>query len=341
MYFNDVGFNLNGVQYYYVKNLQGDVVKVVDGSGAEVASYSYDAWGKVLTATGAMASVNPIRYRGYYYDSESNFYYLKSRYYNPQWGRFVNADILFSTNEVAENNIFVYCRNNPVNRVDNEGERSFTIISKNEMKERSQTWSKEFIMWIEGLLLAQEYVDVNCDNEGVYLKNGGPMKFTYNNKEYELYRFETTVVLYDKWWCTIEKSVVTYGGTVEAWNAFANMIEDDLGRYGDVTFWVGSLGVSYAVGKLVELIFGEGLVGFIVTLVAAVGGKVIFDSFDDLQRTIHRDIQNHDGGDWYIFNWSVVEYYSDIRGSTWFLLDYFSKLTQLINALKNSQGAIR
>ena len=72
-------------QCIFVKNLQGDVEKVLDAeTGAVLASYSYDAWGNILTATGDMESVNPIRYRGYYLDAETGLYYLHSRYYDPQ-----------------------------------------------------------------------------------------------------------------------------------------------------------------------------------------------------------------------------------------------------------------
>ena len=84
--------------YYYVLNLQGDVVKLVDVSGAEVASYEYDAWGNVLSQSGSMASTNP-RYRGYYYDSETGFYYLQSRYYDPANRRFINADSYAGTGQ--------------------------------------------------------------------------------------------------------------------------------------------------------------------------------------------------------------------------------------------------
>ena len=68
--------------YYYVLNLQGDVVKLVDGSGTSVASYAYDAWGKILSSSGSKAEINPLRYRGYYYDTETGFYYVSSRYYD-------------------------------------------------------------------------------------------------------------------------------------------------------------------------------------------------------------------------------------------------------------------
>ena len=78
--------------YYYVLNLQGDVVKLVTESGAVAASYEYDAWGKILSSSGSKAEINPLRYRGYYYDTETGFYYLQSRYYDPVTHRFINAD---------------------------------------------------------------------------------------------------------------------------------------------------------------------------------------------------------------------------------------------------------
>ena len=74
----------NGVEYYYITNLQGDVVSLVNPTtGAPVATYEYDPFGKVISATGDLAAINPLRYRGYYYDTETGFYYLQSRYYDP------------------------------------------------------------------------------------------------------------------------------------------------------------------------------------------------------------------------------------------------------------------
>ena len=108
--------------YYYVTNLQGDVVNILNASGGIVATYSYNAWGKVLTATGTMAGVNPLRYRGYYYDTDTGLYYLKSRYYDPEICRFINADNLVSTGQgTLGTNMFAYCGNNPVSRADTGG----------------------------------------------------------------------------------------------------------------------------------------------------------------------------------------------------------------------------
>ena len=72
-------------------NAQGDVVAVTSGGLSVVASYTYDAWGRLVTSSGWMASINPLRYRGYYYDTETGFYYVQSRYYDPIVKRFINA----------------------------------------------------------------------------------------------------------------------------------------------------------------------------------------------------------------------------------------------------------
>lgn len=118
--------------YYVVTNLQGDVIGLVDGSGTEVVSYTYDAWGNLRSMTGSLASTvgqyNPIRYRGYVYDNETGFYYLNSRYYNPEWGRFINADIYVSTGQgMTGANMFAYCGNDPANREDVTGKKAIAF----------------------------------------------------------------------------------------------------------------------------------------------------------------------------------------------------------------------
>ena len=108
--------------YYYITNLQGDVMYLVDASGNEVAAYDYDPYGKIISATGAMAEINPLRYRGYYYDSETGFYYLQSRYYDPEICRFINADSYASTGQgFIGFNMFAYCNNSPIISTDKSG----------------------------------------------------------------------------------------------------------------------------------------------------------------------------------------------------------------------------
>ena len=116
-------FSYNGTVYYYVTNLQGDIVMIVNANGTSKASYTYDAFGNLLSSSGTMANINPLRYRGYYYDAETGFYYLKSRYYDPAICRFINADGLASTGQgFLGCNMFSYCRNNPICRIDSDGQ---------------------------------------------------------------------------------------------------------------------------------------------------------------------------------------------------------------------------
>ena len=101
-------------------------MSTVDGQGAVVASYNYDPYGNLISdepAENAVGHLNPLRYREYYYDSESGFYYLQSRYYDPELGRFINADSYASTGQgILSNNMFAYCGNCPVVYTDPSGE---------------------------------------------------------------------------------------------------------------------------------------------------------------------------------------------------------------------------
>lgn len=116
-------------EYYYIRNVQDDIIGLLDKDGNQVVTYTYTAWGEVLEIDGSLKDtvgvLNPYRYRGYRYDTETGFYYLQSRYYNPQWGRFLNADELFVLrffqDSFLQYNLFSYCRNNPVNFFDPSG----------------------------------------------------------------------------------------------------------------------------------------------------------------------------------------------------------------------------
>ena len=131
-------YSTNGTSfqtYYYVLNLQGDVVKLIHyipGFEYEsVATYEYDAWGNILSSSGRLAEINPLRYRGYYYDNETGFYYLQSRYYDPVNRRFINADGLISSNwSFSGLNMFAYCENDPVGRSDPSGMLSLSELGE-------------------------------------------------------------------------------------------------------------------------------------------------------------------------------------------------------------------
>lgn len=122
-----LGFLLNGTQYFYITNQMGDVIGITDTQGNELAQYEYDEWGNVTAVTGDtdIANTNPLRYRGYYYDNETGYYYLQSRYYDPSICRFINADnAIYAKIQIDYKsgiNIFVYSCDNPINYSDPDG----------------------------------------------------------------------------------------------------------------------------------------------------------------------------------------------------------------------------
>ena len=133
-----------GVVYYYVLNAQGDVVGLLNSSGELVVEYKYDPWGKLLetiigvdetdskyAAYNNMGLRNPLRYRGYIYDRDTGLYYLQSRYYDPEVGRFINADGFVTTDVLGllSSNMFVYCENNPICKTDISGEATVSIFA--------------------------------------------------------------------------------------------------------------------------------------------------------------------------------------------------------------------
>ena len=122
---NPVSMRVSGKDYFYVRNLQNDVIALIDDTGETVVEYKYNSWGKILSITGRKAGTigktNPFRYRGYYYDEETGMYYLKNRYYDPEIRRFISADSYISGFNSTMCNVFCYCGNNPVSNSDPEG----------------------------------------------------------------------------------------------------------------------------------------------------------------------------------------------------------------------------
>lgn len=131
-----VRFDYNGTTYFYLKNPQDNIVGIADSSGKIIANYAYDSWGKLVSITDEnsidvstnsahIAHKNPLRYRGYYYDSETGLYYLNSRYYDPETGRFVSGG-----DNLSNLNLYRYCRNNPINPIDITWEDAILLIDK-------------------------------------------------------------------------------------------------------------------------------------------------------------------------------------------------------------------
>ena len=140
------GFNHNGTDYLYKKNIQGDIIGIYNPENKLICKYIYDAWGnhvcRILSNNGeyvditdtsnyninsnyiTIANLNPFRYRSYYFDTETDLYYLNSRYYDPQTGRFINADSIenLDTENLNGFNLYMYCANNPILFIDDNGE---------------------------------------------------------------------------------------------------------------------------------------------------------------------------------------------------------------------------
>ena len=167
-------FSYNGTMYFYVKNLQGDVIRIIDLAGTEVASYVYDAWGNIKDTNGepTIREINPIRYRGYVYDTETGLYYLQSRYYDPFAGRFLNADAYYDTcNSVLSTNMFAYCESDPINYIDPYGYASYKNSYRyNKSSKTYNITTKINIMWTN---LTYKYT----------IKNG-VVKFSFEKNTY-------------------------------------------------------------------------------------------------------------------------------------------------------------
>ncbi|MBO5736976.1 MAG: RHS repeat-associated core domain-containing protein [Clostridia bacterium] len=118
--------------YYFDKNTLGDIIAIRNQNGNIVAMYKYDAWGNITYQYGSVAELNPFRYRGYYYDTETGFYYLQTRYYDPTICRFINADnyelVATLSSVPGQLNMYAYCNNNPIIYTDETGE-SFLLTA--------------------------------------------------------------------------------------------------------------------------------------------------------------------------------------------------------------------
>lgn len=128
------GMKYNGTTYIYRKDVQGNIIALLDSNGRIVVKYAYDAWGNVsvmdnngviISDSGYIGNINPFRYRSYYYDTETKLYFLKTRYYDPEVGRFISPDSIEYLDPETINglNLYAYCNNNPVSNVDPNGNK--------------------------------------------------------------------------------------------------------------------------------------------------------------------------------------------------------------------------
>ena len=166
-----LGFIYNSNTYYYHKNIFGDIIGILDSNYNEVVTYTYNSWGlltnKTDTTTINLSTINPFRYRSYYYDEETNLYYLNSRYYNPEWGRFVNGDKVITGQNIDSANIFVYCGNNSINAKDLNG-KWFTIEPSEKKKYQKTKGYSFFDILIEKIFNKKTNRELQSKTQNCY-----------------------------------------------------------------------------------------------------------------------------------------------------------------------------
>ena len=134
------GMKYNDATYIYRKDVQGNIIALLDSNGRIVVKYAYDAWGyhtvydsngNINTDKNFIGNINPFRYRSYYYDTETKLYFLKTRYYDPEVGRFISPDSIEYLDPETINglNLYAYCNNNPVSNVDPNGNKWWNILA--------------------------------------------------------------------------------------------------------------------------------------------------------------------------------------------------------------------
>lgn len=165
-----MGFSYLGEYYTYCKDVQDNILAIIDKNGRKVVEYYYDAWGnckaQVYNGNNDLAQLNPFRYRSYYYDIETGFYYLKSRYYDPAVGRFINIDSIEYADPETINglNLYAYCGNNPVMYIDPDGTELVVAVSIGLLA--------IFLLWVVATTEAKyHYIQNTLESVGAWLES--------------------------------------------------------------------------------------------------------------------------------------------------------------------------
>ena len=188
------GFVLNDTAtYLYTKNLQGDILSIVNESGQTIVTYEYDSWGTVSFSATSMQNlmlaytlsfVSPFTYRGYCYDYDIELYYLQSRYYSAEIGRFINTDdtqiAIATQGNVLGANLFAYCENNPVNYIDS------SVFSSTKISTSIKDILKEFVSYLTNGKSVKSYGTITKGTYGLYTTKVKYYKSKKNVNEFQV-----------------------------------------------------------------------------------------------------------------------------------------------------------
>lgn len=309
-------FSYNNEQYYYVRNAQNDILGITDKNGAFVARYSYDEWGAITSITDGngvdvsanlshIANLNPLRYRSYFYDAETGFYWLNTRYYDPAIGRFINADSILHYG--IGYNIYSYCKNNPISYCDCGGRCEHPVNNKS-------SHCKYCLSGIEPDEEDYNYPKNNaCNNtfDEAYIENGSD---TFQAAEYGMIvskhfyiyagvssGYSYADILDDLNYSWMSKSASVFGMTsniltigAEAYNNYLNGVPDEVIKkkvFYDVAVlsietgasWLATKGATWAAIKLGATAGSAtaGIIGAIAGALVGIGVGLIIDCIED------------------------------------------------------------
>ena len=298
------GFSYNGQSYFYLLNLQGDIIGIYDGSGNVVVKYTYDSWGKVISVTGSLADTvgvkNPLRYRGYYYDVETKLYYLQSRYYDPETCRFINADSLLVAGDdyIQGVNMFAYCQNNPVMYSDPSGKAHEELVAAlitvigcmcyiGKFAEENNLDINAFLDYYNRKLKNSSLLDMKSDLlTGVYILSGEfvlPIILTSGTGTLADIVQLMGVSVPDSLGLILLGIEAPYSAWVAFNNPLASNLDVLLKVCESVSDYCGSTGISYVASSAAIAISATGhpFIGFAAGMAITYFGGKIWDSLKD------------------------------------------------------------
>ncbi len=296
---------------YAVTNTRGDVIELRSGSGAVNTVYTYDSWGKIISITNASGTAlastnlgvqNSIRYRGYVYDTETGLYYLKSRYYDPETGRFLNADdvdFIGASGTVLSYNAFAYCENNAIGNADYSGNNGLSILVA----------LKPILNKLLPIFAMSNFAVENSSISNLIKSMQNIHQVVHYDFKYGLYTLNTVaetrkITYYEKY------SIITYSAKKQDWKTMIKIVESECEKKPSIKSKISSLilgGLSF--NKKFQYIgyitYAAEVIGLAVDVFMMIASK-------DTVPIIKKHLKKISDDEYYTFNWYIKYEYGNI-----------------------------